>query len=293
MVMQETGARAKAPNNFIALNDHDYDGSFPVAYLFDLGGLNSEMATGSGNIYHNQTLKIKVNTAARFIPLSTAEGTFTTAYPIVSTYSGGTSISVTNSATTNTGYMGVYVNDSFTLTTSGVHKAILGKTTYTPASSGYATPIGIVGQVVLTAGKTFSGGQGAMYGVQGQLDLPNTSVLDNSTSVFAALRGVITGAPTCTNFSVVAGLYVDNLCTGALTGGEFGSSLAALTNHGAAIDHAIFIYCANAGNTITNLLSIQGDSQSIVSAGAVGTTGAAKIKVLWGTTTYYINMYQS
>ena len=227
--------------------------------------------------------------------LKVTGGTYTSgsAYGMYTTGKFTAGIYVANAVTTTSALYGIQVEDVLTLTTTGVHKAIQGHTTYTPASSGYATSVGVVGKATLTASKTLTGGQAAMYGVQGQLAFGASSVINNSSTIFAALRGVIEGAPTCTAFSVVAGLYVDNLSTGILTGGEYGSSLAALTNHGLGIDHAIMIYAANAGNTITNLLSIQGDSQSIVSSGAVGTTGAAKLKVLWGTTTYYINMYQS
>lgn len=45
--------------------------------------------TGSGGLYYNDTIQIKVNGSDRFIPLSTEEGTYTTAYPIVSTHGGG------------------------------------------------------------------------------------------------------------------------------------------------------------------------------------------------------------
>ncbi len=241
----------------------------------------------SGNMWYDNTLRIRLDAAEWYIPLSTVEGTFTTAYPIVSTYSSGACITVTNTATAS-GYYGLYANSTFSYATSGVHKAILGKTTYSPASSGYGTSIGVVGQVVLTAGKTFSGGQGAMYGVQGQLDLPSTAILDNSSSVFAALRAVITGAPTCTNFSLVAGLYIDTLNTGNITGGEYGSAMIAMAVNGAgSIDTAILI---KSGATLTNFLNIQG-TPSFMAGDVKETTGVYSLRVKIGENDYWINCY--
>ncbi len=55
--------------------------------MFELGheAAGQTVTTGSGTLVYNQTLQIKVNTAAAYIPYSTAEGTYTTAYPIVTT----------------------------------------------------------------------------------------------------------------------------------------------------------------------------------------------------------------
>jgi len=44
--------------------------------------------TGSGNMIYNETVRVLSGTSTRYIPLSTEQGTYTTAYPIVTTYSG-------------------------------------------------------------------------------------------------------------------------------------------------------------------------------------------------------------
>lgn len=45
----------------------------------------STAGTGAGEMLYNDTVRILYDTSARWIPLSTVQGTFTTAYPIVST----------------------------------------------------------------------------------------------------------------------------------------------------------------------------------------------------------------
>ena len=56
-------------------------------YLMEVGfnAGATTVGTASGKIYYNNTLCIMVNGADRFIPLSTAEGSYTTAYPIITT----------------------------------------------------------------------------------------------------------------------------------------------------------------------------------------------------------------
>jgi len=103
----ETGTRAKIPVAFIRFTDYDYDGSAPVNYLFDLGGTGNQFPSGSGKIHYNDTLWIRFNGTDKYIPLSTAEGTYTTAYPIVLT-------ATTSSAGA---YTGVYT----TITTGQTH----------------------------------------------------------------------------------------------------------------------------------------------------------------------------
>lgn len=70
----ETGTRAKIPVAFIRFTDADYDGSAPTNYLFDLGGTGDEFPTGTGKIYYNNTLWIRVNSADKYLYTSSAEG---------------------------------------------------------------------------------------------------------------------------------------------------------------------------------------------------------------------------
>jgi len=83
------GARATDIKAFINFQDYDYAGTYRCANLFDVGGSASRASTGtSGDLVYNETLKILVNTADRYIPLSTVEGTYTSAYPVSLSYAG-------------------------------------------------------------------------------------------------------------------------------------------------------------------------------------------------------------
>jgi len=80
-----TGSRNHAPVAFIRFEDKDPT-TAPTLYWFDLGGTANGFPTGdSGDIHYNDTLHLRLNSADKYIPLSSAEGTYTTAYPIVST----------------------------------------------------------------------------------------------------------------------------------------------------------------------------------------------------------------
>jgi hypothetical protein len=67
---------------FILFQDASTDKS---TVLFSVGSAGNLMGTTSGKIYYNETLRILANASARYIPLSTTEGTYTTAYPIITT----------------------------------------------------------------------------------------------------------------------------------------------------------------------------------------------------------------
>jgi len=60
-------------------------------YLFNLNGFTS----ASGNLFYANTIRCIVGSTAWYLPLSTAEGSYTTAYPIVST--AATAISIASS----------------------------------------------------------------------------------------------------------------------------------------------------------------------------------------------------
>ena len=184
------GARATAIKAFIDFQDYDYDGSFPCQHLFDVGGSASRCSTGtSGDIEYNTTLHILVNTADRYIPLSTVEGTYTTAFPIATTYASGIGFSSVFTADTS-GYSGVRNVSSFSLTAAGVHKGIQSDVTYNV--TGRATSIGVAGKVILGGSADFTGGAGYMWGVQGQMHFTDGCTINNEGSVWAGGRFVLT-----------------------------------------------------------------------------------------------------
>lgn len=145
------------------------------------------------------------------------------------------------------------IQDTFTLRTAGVHKALQVDVTYTPATSGFATSIPIAGKVSLNG--NFTGGVGYCWGIQGQLHFTTDATINNSSSIFAAARAVITAAGTPTfTAGDVCGLYIDNLVTVNMAASSGDVSFIRLANHGngssrSTIDQAIYIY----GVKVTNL----------------------------------------
>ncbi len=75
--------------------------NMPILVLTSTGGSNSDksmyaiefghdpasttVSTGSGGMFYNQTIKCKINGTDYFMPFSSTEGTYTTAYPIATT----------------------------------------------------------------------------------------------------------------------------------------------------------------------------------------------------------------
>jgi len=85
--------------------------------LFEVGhnAATTTPTIGTGKLFFGNTLQIAVNQTAGvrtafYIPLSTAEASYTTAYPIVSSKAAGTNVSITNTAlTVGDNYSGIRV----------------------------------------------------------------------------------------------------------------------------------------------------------------------------------------
>ncbi len=183
---------------------------------------------------------------------------------------------------------------TFSLATAGGFYGLESDVLYSPATSGFGTPVGVVGRVTLAASKTFTGGQAGMEGIRGHIQFNDGATLNQASSIFTAIRGVITssGTPVFTAADTVACLYCDNLCTIDLRGVGVanGSAFASFQNHGNGIDHLIHVH-GSGGSPITNIFSIQGVPGFMSGGAAAGS--AAKMQMLWGGTTYYINIYQA
>jgi len=99
------GASGGTTTPFILFQDASTSKS---TVLLSVGSAGNLMGTTSGKIYYNETLRILANAVARYIPLSTAEGTFTTAYPIITTR-----------VDPSTAYNGIYTTVTQSTTYSG------------------------------------------------------------------------------------------------------------------------------------------------------------------------------
>ena len=159
------------------------------AIMFELGNNSAgkTVTTTSGGMFYHQTIHIIANNTAHYIPVSTVEGTYTTVYPIVSTYAGGIGVSTAFSTGTS-GYSGVRNVSTFTATGAAVHKGIQSDVTHN--ATGYGTAIGVAGKVNLAG--DFTGGAGYCWGVQGQMNFNNGCTINNEGSVWAGGRFVLT-----------------------------------------------------------------------------------------------------
>jgi len=212
--------------------------------------------------------------------------TETTGMALTKDYTNG--MTIVNALHAASGEYGIRVQNTYTYATSGAHKVISGEVTYTPSTEGYSTPIGVQGKVSL--GANFTGGTGYMWGVQGVLDLGTSRTLDNSSSIFAALRGVIAGSGTVdTDCEAVCCAYLDNLNSANLNGFSAGhSSFLKMHNAGGNMDNVFEVFT---GNKVSNLFRFDQCGNMVVQQSAASGTPAT-IAVDWEGTQYYINMYQ-
>lgn len=189
----------------------------------------------------------------------------------------------------------VEVWNKFTLATAGAFYGIESDVSYEPATSGRGTPIGIVGRVHLAANKTFTGGQAAMYAVQGQLDFADGATVNQASSVFAGLRGVMTssGTPVYTAFDTITGIYIDNLDSKDKAGiGAKGAYLASFQNHGGTLDAALHLRGNNKIGFILSLLTFGGVTPAIGS-GAKSGAPVKWLRIELDGVEHFINAYPS
>jgi len=186
----------------------------------------------------------------------------------------------------------INVNNSFTYATSGVHKGIQVDVSYDPdGDSGYATTVALAAKAQLSAGMSHTGGVGYMWGVQGQMDFGASSVVNHASSIFAALRGVLTasGTPVFTDAYGICNLYLDNLISTNMTGLAVGfSSMIYMANGGGLMHSAIRVY----GPSLQRLFYLD----TCTNGGMVGNTAetggtSKKIKIDIDGTDYYLNAY--
>ncbi len=184
------------------------------------------------------------------------------------------------------------MSNTFTLATAGVHKAIQADVTYTPATTGFATSIAVAAKVVING--DFTGGTGYGWAIQGQLHFNNLADINNSSSIFAGVRAVITADAT-PEFAAgdICGLYVDNLVTYNMAATTGDVSFVRLANHGngssrSTIDSAIYIY----GVKVTNLFEFNsaiGGGGFVSAFGGTGHGGTIKkVAMTIDGSTYYL-----
>ena len=110
------------------------------------------LTAGAGHVLYNNTLRMGIGTTTWYLPLSSAQGSFTTAYPIVSTYLAGTQVNLSGTLTEVATGRGIksahtiaamnfadgYGKDEFELTVTGTsvgHKAAMSSWVNVPSGT--------------------------------------------------------------------------------------------------------------------------------------------------------------
>ena len=275
--------------NLAAGSTGDTTGNFDdIGYLMVVNGLDD----ATTHCLYDNTLRIKIDTATWYLPMSSAEASYTTAYPIVSSAQIKTTLSTgvamyVNSTATAAGSYGMYSLITGTYTSGGCW-AVYGDITWSHATSGYPTMYGVCGRA--TVNDNYTGGTGYVYAVSGQLHFTNDTIINNGSSVFAALCGVITSdaTPTFTTGHITC-LYLDNLCSAADLADTAGvNSFIYMANNsgGKDLDDAIYLY----GPDVLNFMRFQGCTSIVSSTYTTPLHGTLckKIKISLDGTTYYL-----
>jgi len=211
----------------------------------------------TGEMYYHQTIQCKANGELVYMPLSTTEGTYTTAYPIITSYNGDPSISIGTAAlpltTATTGMSALKIWSDTTIDDTEYHvplwvTSILKKT-------GGGTIYGIRAHTEL--GATFEAdASGTLVGVHGRVR--NQGTLSNSGTIMAGVMGqVLHGTGTHTTVSHIASLWADNQLRSDGIAGQHELLYMTNNNSGAGvrtIGQAIFLY----GPYVTNFVNFNG-----------------------------------
>lgn len=242
---------------------------------FARGELYAALAYDATDQFGGMTVKqIRFNPASGAIPIRVTKS------------DAGISIYV-NSTATASGSYGVYSLVTGTYTSGGCW-AVYGDITWSHATSGYPTLYGVCGRA--TVNDNYTGGTGYVYAVSGQLHFTNDAIINNGSSVFAALCGVITSdaSPTFTTGHITC-LYLDNLCNDTDLADIAGvNSFIYMANNsgGKDMDDAVYLY----GPDVSNFIRFQGCTSIVSSTYTTPLHGTAcvKIKISIDGTTHYV-----
>lgn len=210
-----TYAAHKFTNNFGANNTMPVDtfflrfydaGTVKTPRLFGFTGLTA----GTGNLYYNETLKIKVNTNDRWIPLSSAQGTYTSAYAVSLGLAAGSVLSFTGAATNAIDFTSATLSralhfvDAFTgqVIETGTYESnvdkgvILSATNYRPvsflfddsdATLGAANYRGVLSRIYIGHDQA---GEIAIRSIRGQLKFKDGVDINVPQNQFGSMNGV-------------------------------------------------------------------------------------------------------
>jgi len=262
--------------------------------LFSLGhapsGTGSYVTTGSsGNILYHQTIHISANGSDAYIPYSTVEGTFTTAYPIVT--SNATAIDFTGAVTKGLDFADATLafdqdNAYLAIGTWSVAKEITLQTDhFVPIQVNLESKTSVAKDIAAARFRVNTGAANTLTAVN-VLEL--RSILSHNVGQHANLQVStnVTGSITSTGETFVGYFSLEG--TGVLAGGNVSVLKANSHMNGAGCDNVGFFTVYGTGATVTNVIKGYVESSgtatnilSLTNVGGTVTTGA----VIGGTMT--------
>lgn len=214
-----------------------------IAIELGYAGTTKTVTSGSsGNMLYHQTLHCVFNDVASYIPYSTVEGTYTTAYPIVTTYGAGTALDVTVSNAAN-GIGAIKITSTPTIDDGEYHVPIWVDAQLSKTGGG--SIYGIRGHVGTAGGVTMDA-TGYQIGVHGRI--LNSGIVDNSGIIIAGLLGQTLTGGTYSACSHMACAWLSWQSTTVVSAGETEILYLSHNAAGLTLDSFIYVYGANAVN---------------------------------------------
>lgn len=238
------------PTNHACLELRAAGNATGAAKCLNAMSIVSTAGTGSGEMLYNDTIRILYDSSARWIPLSTAEGNFTTAYPIIASYAGTAyahTSTLAGAATDNA--MELLVTDDMAWAAANYGRALYVNYNNTGVKSSANTESNGIGVDIDASANVQS-----LYGISLYVGAQNGATINRSAGL-AIYNDAITGTVAGSNC-----LYL------AMNGGATNDDFIAIRSHTGAQD--AIISDRSGGATATNLLFLQGLNAPAVAGGA-------------------------
>lgn len=245
----------------------------------------------SGDMYWNETIRVKVNNEDRYIPLSTVQSSFTTEYPIVSTYVSGELFKVGAEGThlisaVAAGQLHLFVDNS---TASGTNR-VLRVETLSTGELNTLENFAIRGTAGIKTGVTGASGNWCI-GVQGKVVSAGTHP---SGSTSAAVLAQLNNSGTFNAGATLYGAWIDcQLATTPSNGGAGGNFwMLGITTAQTGLCQATAMIYAFGGAIAAFDFTTFGDPVWCASSGTLS-TAAGYIKCTINGATRYIPTYSA
>jgi len=312
-----TGSLSGRNASFIkASNSGDADGDFDDnGFLLFLAGLTD----GTGHLLYNNTLRIGVGTTAWYLPMSSAEGSFTTAYPIVT--SNATAIDFTGTVTKGLDFADAVLafnqeNAYLAIGTWSAAKTITGQTDhYVPIQVNLLSSTSVAKDIAAARFRVNTGAANTLTAVnvlelRSQLahDVAQHTVVQASTTVSAAVEvqsgealvayfafdgaGAMTSVAGNPNIAIAefklnnTGTTLSDMCILESVVSSTATNMLRLQTAGTVTSMIKFVTAS--GATVTNLFEIVDQATDLITAYTSEEAPTGKIKININGATRYI-----